>query len=116
MLITVILTFDKIIFLSYFFWGEVRQSVHGVGMASTTAIGMRGEATMKATAELLSKNEQYLSELLSYSADRLNKEPELLKVDQNRIQRQLVETAFRNYKAFVSTAECIQKVSEQTVA
>jgi hypothetical protein len=73
---------------------------------------MRGEATMKATAELLSKNEQYLSELLSYSADRLNKEPELLKEDQNRIQRQLEETAFRNYKAFVSTAECIQKVGD----
>ena len=67
---------------------------------------------MKATADLLSKNEQYLSELLSYSADRLNKEPELLKDDQKRIQRQLEETAFRNYKAFVSTAECIQKVSE----
>ena len=60
----------------------------------------------------MSQNEAYLAELLSYSSDRLSKEPELLRDDQSRIQRQLEDTAFKNYKAFVSTAECIQKVGD----
>ncbi len=83
--------------------GKARMAREG---ATTAGAG----SSSKDAAELLNKNEAYLAELLSYSLDRLNKEPELLRDDQSRIQRQLEETAFRNYKAFVSTAECIQKV------
>ena len=67
---------------------------------------------MAPSTAVFEQNEAYLAELLSYSLDRLNKEPELLRDDQARIQRQLEETAFKNYKAFVSTAECIKKVGE----
>ena len=55
---------------------------------------------MAPSTAVFEQNEAYLAELLSYSLDRLNKEPELLRDDQARIQRQLEETAFKNYKAF----------------
>ncbi|QDZ19289.1 subunit 8 of oligomeric Golgi complex [Chloropicon primus] len=81
---------------------------------STSSFGGGGEGggsrKVKDAAEVLHRNEAYLAELLSYSLDRLNKEPELLRDDRERIQRELEETAFKNYKAFVAAAECIEKV------
>jgi len=62
---------------------------------------------------LLESDDGYVSDLLSYSLDRLNKEPELLKSDSERIQRQLQEVAVKHYRAFITTAECIKTVHEQ---
>ena len=35
-------------------------------------------------------------------------EPELLKADGERIERQLQEVAVRHYRAFITTAECVK--------
>jgi len=83
-----------------------------VGKCAAGMATMASKSRTRDAAEVLSRDEGYLAELLSFSLDRLNKEPELLKDDQVRIQRQLEETAFKNYKAFVATAECVEKVGQ----
>eukprot|EP00958_Prasinococcus_capsulatus_P030238 scaffold7998_cov417-Prasinococcus_capsulatus_cf.AAC.16 len=57
-----------------------------------------------------SPKDAYLSELLSYSLERLNKEPELLTADGERLRRQMQESAVTNYRAFISTAECTKSI------
>lgn len=83
-----------------------------VGKCAAGMATMASKSRTRDAAEVLSRDEGYLAELLSFSLDRLSKEPELLKDDQVRIQRQLEETAFKNYKAFVATAECVEKVEQ----
>lgn len=56
------------------------------------------------------REDVYLSELLSYSLERLNKEPELLRADCERIQRQLSSVAVENYKSFIVGAEALSKI------
>ncbi|GBG81990.1 hypothetical protein CBR_g34170 [Chara braunii] len=58
----------------------------------------------------------YLSELLSYSLERLNKEPELLRADADRIRRQMQEVAVSNYGAFITAAESIQAIRKEIAA
>ncbi|KHF99860.1 Conserved oligomeric Golgi complex subunit 8 [Gossypium arboreum] len=55
----------------------------------------------------------YLSELLSFTLDRLHKEPELLRVDTERIQRQMLEVAVGNYRAFISAADALVAIKEE---
>ncbi|KAJ3681108.1 hypothetical protein LUZ60_015597 [Juncus effusus] len=55
----------------------------------------------------------YVSELLSFSIERLHKEPELLKVEAERVSRQMQEVAVENYSAFISAAEAISFVKCQ---
>ncbi|GMH12375.1 hypothetical protein Nepgr_014216 [Nepenthes gracilis] len=55
----------------------------------------------------------YVSELLSYTLDRLHKEPELLRVDAERIQRQMQEVAVANYRAFTSAADALLSIREE---
>eukprot|EP01025_Chloroclados_australasicus_P050862 TRINITY_DN59136_c2_g1_i2.p1 TRINITY_DN59136_c2_g1~~TRINITY_DN59136_c2_g1_i2.p1 ORF type:complete len:523 (+),score=67.84 TRINITY_DN59136_c2_g1_i2:41-1609(+) len=57
--------------------------------------------------------DEYYSELLSFSLDRLNKEPELLKVEQDRLDRQLKETAVNHYRAFIDVSETLDTVHHQ---
>uniref|UniRef100_A0A7N1A8Q8 Conserved oligomeric Golgi complex subunit 8 n=1 Tax=Kalanchoe fedtschenkoi TaxID=63787 RepID=A0A7N1A8Q8_KALFE len=52
----------------------------------------------------------YVSELLSFTIDRLHKEPELLRVDAERIRRQMQEVAVANYPAFISAANALQAI------
>eukprot|EP00899_Mesostigma_viride_P002428 jgi/Mesvir1/12186/Mv00424-RA.1 len=59
------------------------------------------------------RHDAYLSELLSYSLDRLNKEPELLRADGERIQGQMQEVAVAHYRAFITSAECVHVVREE---
>ena len=59
------------------------------------------------------RDDGYLSELLSYSLERLNKEPELLREDRDRIQRQMQTVAVGQYTAFIETASCMRKVREE---
>lgn len=55
----------------------------------------------------------YVSELLSFTLDRLHKEPELLRVDSERIRRQMQEVAVANYRAFISAADALLAIREE---
>ncbi|KAK3011038.1 hypothetical protein RJ639_012659, partial [Escallonia herrerae] len=55
----------------------------------------------------------YVSELLSFTLDRLHKEPELLRIDAERIQRQMQEVAVGNYRAFISAADALLAIREE---
>mmetsp|Transcript_23886 Transcript_23886/g.28889 ORF Transcript_23886/g.28889 Transcript_23886/m.28889 type:complete len:566 (+) Transcript_23886:343-2040(+) len=68
-----------------------------------TSVALAGPA-------LSEQEDNYLSELLSYSLERLNQEPEILRTDVARINRQLQEVAVGEYRAFITASECIQSV------
>ncbi|KAL5559469.1 hypothetical protein UlMin_035680 [Ulmus minor] len=55
----------------------------------------------------------YVSELLSFTLDRLHKEPELLRVDAERIRRQMQEVAVGNYRAFIAAADALLAIREE---
>ncbi|PWZ54842.1 Tubulin beta-1 chain [Zea mays] len=55
----------------------------------------------------------YVSELLSFSIERLHKEPELLRVDAERVRRQMQEVAVENYGAFIAASEALSFVRAQ---
>ncbi|XP_027183026.1 conserved oligomeric Golgi complex subunit 8 [Coffea eugenioides] len=55
----------------------------------------------------------YVSELLSFTLDRLHKEPELLRVDAERIRRQMQEVAVGNYRAFISSADALLSIKDE---
>lgn len=57
--------------------------------------------------------QHYVSELLSFTLDRLHKEPELLRVDAERIRRQMQEVAVGNYRAFIAAADAVSVIKEQ---
>ncbi|OAY78611.1 Conserved oligomeric Golgi complex subunit 8 [Ananas comosus] len=58
-------------------------------------------------------NQPYVSELLSFSIERLHKEPELLRVDAERIRRQMQEVAVENYGAFIAASESLSFIRNQ---
>ena len=58
-------------------------------------------------------DDAFTSELLSYSLERLNKEPELLRADGDRVRRQMQELAVGQYRAFIKAAECTDAVRTQ---
>lgn len=58
----------------------------------------------------------YVSELLSFTLDRLHKEPELLRVDAEHIRRQMQEVAVGNYRAFIAAADALLSIREQVTA
>ncbi|KAF6157243.1 hypothetical protein GIB67_041704 [Kingdonia uniflora] len=78
----------------------------------------REDSTMVANLlPLASLSQQpYVSELLSFTLDRLHKEPELLRVDAERIRRQMQEVAVGNYRAFIAAADALMSIREQVVS
>lgn len=71
-------------------------------------------ATMAELLPLASASQQpYVSELLSFTLDRLHKEPELLRVDAERIRRQMQEVAVNNYRAFISAADALVSIRNE---
>ncbi|CAH9099906.1 unnamed protein product [Cuscuta europaea] len=71
-------------------------------------------STVPGLLPLASASQQpYVSELLSFTLDRLHKEPELLRVDAERIRRQMQEVAVVNYRAFISSAEALLAIREE---
>lgn len=58
----------------------------------------------------------YFSELLSYSLERLSKEPELLRADQEQLRRQLQDTAAGHYRSFIGTTRCLADLKQQLAA
>ncbi|KAF5840552.1 component of oligomeric golgi complex 8 [Dunaliella salina] len=55
----------------------------------------------------------YSSQLLSFSLDRLKKEPKLLAEEELRLQRALQTTATAHYDAFIKTASCLQTIDTE---
>ncbi|WJX88356.1 conserved oligomeric Golgi complex component [Trifolium repens] len=63
---------------------------------------------------LASESQQpYVSELLSFTLDRLHKEPELLRVDAERIRRQMQEVAVANYRSFIAAADALLAIRHE---
>ncbi|PNH08164.1 Conserved oligomeric Golgi complex subunit 8 [Tetrabaena socialis] len=58
----------------------------------------------------------YMSELLSYSLDRLRKEPEVLKAEKDQLERNLQTTAVSQYTAFLDAASCLTSISDELSA
>ena len=58
----------------------------------------------------------YFSELLSYSLERLRKEPELLRADQEQLRRQAQDTAVGHYRSFIDTTRCLADLRQQLQA
>ncbi|KIZ04110.1 Conserved oligomeric Golgi complex subunit 8 [Monoraphidium neglectum] len=54
----------------------------------------------------------YLTELLSYSLDRLRKEPELLAEERHQLERALQASALTHYRALIDGAECLGSVRD----
>lgn len=75
------------------------------------------DATSASVANLLPlaslSQQPYVSELLSFTLDRLHKEPELLRVDAERIQKQMQEVAVGNYRAFIAAADALLAIREE---
>lgn len=59
------------------------------------------------------EQQPYVSELLSFTLDRLHKEPELLRVDSERIRRQMQEVAVGNYRAFIAADAALSSCRDQ---
>ncbi|KAJ6743403.1 CONSERVED OLIGOMERIC GOLGI COMPLEX COMPONENT 8 [Salix viminalis] len=79
-----------------------------------TENGQDTSSTATSLLHLASVSQQpYVSELLSFTLDRLHKEPELLRVDAERIQRQMQEVAVVNYRAFISAADSLLAIRQQ---
>ncbi|KAK7273408.1 hypothetical protein RIF29_14457 [Crotalaria pallida] len=57
--------------------------------------------------------QHYVSELLSFTLDRLHKEPELLRVDAERIRRQMQEVAVGNYRSFIAAADTLLAIRNE---
>lgn len=66
-----------------------------------------------APSERATISDSYFSELLSSSVERLNKEPELLKGEQETIRRQVTEAAVEHFSAFVGSADCLQDMESE---
>ncbi|EXB57652.1 hypothetical protein L484_002999 [Morus notabilis] len=74
-------------------------------------------STVGGLLPLASASQQpYVSELLSFTLDRLHKEPELLRVDAERIRRQMQEVAVNNYRAFISAADALLAIREEVTS
>ncbi|KAM7507497.1 hypothetical protein LguiA_017950 [Lonicera macranthoides] len=73
-----------------------------------------GDAPVTDLLPLASMSQQpYVSELLSFTLDRLQKEPELLRVDAERIRRQMQEEAVGNYRSFILAADALLAIREE---
>ena len=71
------------------------------------------EADPAALGERQHEEGQYFSELLSYSLERLSKEPELLRADQEQLRRQLQDAAVGHYRSFIGTTACLADLRQQ---
>lgn len=60
-----------------------------------------------------SEEEQYFSELLGYSLDRLSKEPELLAADIESLKRSAADAAVTQYSSFIEAAHCAEQLQTQ---
>ncbi|KAG5079098.1 hypothetical protein JHK86_003163 [Glycine max] len=81
-------------------------------MESATVSSSESETALP--LPLASESQQpYVSELLSFTLDRLHKEPELLRVDADRIRRQMQEVAVGNYRSFIAAADALIAIRQE---
>lgn len=74
----------------------------------------RSESEIVLPLPLASESQQpYVTELLSFTLDRLHKEPELLRVDADRIRRQMQEVAVGNYRSFIAAADALIAIRQE---
>ncbi|XP_062159644.1 conserved oligomeric Golgi complex subunit 8 [Alnus glutinosa] len=86
-------------------------------MESQNAADETTSSPLSGLLPLSSASQQpYVSELLSFTLDRLHKEPELLRVDSERIRRQMQEVAVGNYRAFIAAADSLLAIREEVSA
>lgn len=57
--------------------------------------------------------ERYLSHLTNMSLEKLSKEPERLSQDGRQIKEEMEKMAFKNYKSFIQTANCVQDLHKE---
>lgn len=98
-------------------------SVPSTRLSTSTSLFAKGSiATGRATslnndtktdAALKEQQDAYFAELLSYSLERLTKEPELLQVDTEQLKRSMQEVAVSRYRAFIETAQCLALVRSE---
>lgn len=58
-------------------------------------------------------SDAYFSELLSSSLERLNKEPDLLHAEEERIHRQITESAVEHFSSFINSANCLRDMEQE---
>ena len=73
----------------------------------------RPSASPKTATQDKEQEDAYFTELLSYSLERLGKEPELLKADQDHLRKQAEESAVKHYKAFINSATCMESARDE---
>eukprot|EP00882_Tetradesmus_deserticola_P004259 GHRQ01004499.1.p1 GENE.GHRQ01004499.1~~GHRQ01004499.1.p1 ORF type:complete len:562 (+),score=212.75 GHRQ01004499.1:522-2207(+) len=101
-------------------------SEHGVTSPSSSMLLARGQSSAlprlstilpgAAAGESNANNKQadaYITELLSYSLDRLRKEPELLLEERQQVERSMQSSALGHYHAFIDSANCLSVVQRQ---
>lgn len=74
------------------------------------------ETSMADDLALIDASEEqdfYFSELLGYNVDRLGREPDLLRAEQEQLARQIQETSVTNYRSFITTAQCLVGLQQQ---
>ncbi|KAJ1393874.1 Conserved oligomeric Golgi complex subunit 8 [Sesbania bispinosa] len=80
------------------------------GMSTGTRAGVDNAVPLPLASE---SQQPYVSELLSFTLDRLHKEPELLRVDAERIRRQMQEVAIGNYRSFIIVADALLVIRQE---
>ncbi len=91
---------------------SARARQQGRSSFSKSSLG-RPPTSAKPSLEDQEQEDAYFTELLSYSLERLGKEPELLKADQDHLRKQAEESAVKHYKAFINTASCLEAARDE---
>mmetsp|Transcript_22711 Transcript_22711/g.70153 ORF Transcript_22711/g.70153 Transcript_22711/m.70153 type:complete len:554 (-) Transcript_22711:151-1812(-) len=81
------------------------------GLSSSSSLG--GAVAPTSALARSGGDDLYVSELLSFSLERLNKEPDLLRGDADRVRRQLQEVAVSHHASFVAAAEAVGAVRSE---
>lgn len=85
--------------------GRLRSS-----FSSKESASRQGQKHSKSQAE---QEDVYFTELLSYSLERLGKEPELLRAAQEHLKRRAEESTIKHYQAFINTAACLEAAKSE---
>ena len=85
-------------------------SAHGrlLSRTSFTSKELASRLAQRGSKSEVEQEDAYFTELLSYSLERLGKEPELLSADQEHLKRRAEESTIKHYKAFINTAACLE--------
>uniref|UniRef100_A0A803MDB3 Conserved oligomeric Golgi complex subunit 8 n=1 Tax=Chenopodium quinoa TaxID=63459 RepID=A0A803MDB3_CHEQI len=87
--------------------------MESLSLSSSSNLDGNGEEVAGLIPLASISQQPYVSELLSFTLDRLHKEPELLRVDAERIRRQMQEVAVANYRSFISAADALVSIREE---